>query len=491
MRAAGGRRRPLFRFFRASPKGEEESRVFATELLLIRLFASMAALTPMNSCSLATGPLAAAGGTPVAETPIVDSIPAPGEPSSWIHIRPGTPGSGDGSSWGAALPSLPARLERGKTYWIAAGSYATPDFASIADGDEWVQLRRATVSAHGSSGGWQDSFADGAVVLPPMAIAAPRIYLDGGTDTGMKCLGTYQSTVVEVKSDNVILRRIDIDGNFQMNQSGYHTGGAGTGLAIEGDDVSILGCAIHGVADDAVVVSRSSRLTFKNNKIYGMFGRGTGNGTGPCENGHSDGLELSNVSDSIFDGNLVLAPSEGMTTAALYLAEWGLNRNLLFCNNVFYRETSFAVYFFLAENIRFYNNTVWGTMEGGPWGGGAMIGGGVSGLDLSNNILLFARFADGVTWNSSLYVGSHNLFGKDLSAWPLQAGDKVAADPGFAGIPDADSTNFVSNAALGDFMPKAGSAALDSGAAIATVDHDAEGSPRPSGSACDIGALER
>jgi len=318
---------------------------------------------------------------------------------------------------------------------------------------------------------------------------------------GIRLIGEYYGTVITIAADNVYIRYFDIDGDFRADASGYHSGGAGTGLVVSGNSISVLDCRIHGVADDASAIYDSTDVLFKGNRIYGMYGQGTDNDSGPCYNGHSDGIELANVADSVFDGNYVLAPYRegGMVNAALYFADWmtsaaTYNRNLLFRNNVFYRDISFPVYIIQADNIRFYNNTVWGNLEGGAgWGGGLTIGEDVSRLVMKNNILLFVRFAHwnpAVTWDASRYSGSHNFFGTDARAWPLQTGDILASDPGFLSIPGAGSTSFYPNAAMSSFMLKPGSRAIDSGMSVEDNPEDALGARRPEGSGYDIGAFE-
>ena len=66
--------------------------------------------------------------------------------------------------------------------------------------------------------------------------------------------------------------------------------------------------------------------------------------SGPCYNGHSDGLELSDVSDIELVGNMVY---DVRSTAALFMDNWSGSKiyDLVAYNNVFYTpDTGFAVY---------------------------------------------------------------------------------------------------------------------------------------------------
>lgn len=97
-------------------------------------------------------------------------------------------GAGDGSSWGDALSGLPEALVRGARYYLAAGDYYDGPPADRyhshvlddpEDGDLAIGIYKATVAEHGDATDWEDSFADGAVRLGPVAIATGYYHLDG------------------------------------------------------------------------------------------------------------------------------------------------------------------------------------------------------------------------------------------------------------------------------------------------------------------------
>jgi hypothetical protein len=459
-----------------------------------------------SACGFSIGTLHSSNGPSASTSPSlpsepvnIDGIDTSGDnPADYVYVRAGLSSPGNGSSWSAALAALPSPLVRGKIYWLAGGSYNAPDFSTIANGEASVTIRQAGAEIHGSDDGWDDSFAASTVDFPPLYIHTDDIIMECATAKGITIQGTYQCTMIDIRAHGIILKNLDLDGNFAQNASYYHIAGAGYGMLIEGSDIIIAGCDIHGVADDAATIYNTYRLIFARNNIYDMFGCGTDRGTGPCNNGHSDGLELIAVHDSIFDGNFIKAPTRtaypDMTTAAVYFNDVSVdpsyyNTNLTFCNNVFYRQNSFAVYVYLAQNIRFYNNVIWGRSEGGAWGGGLVIGNTVSGLEISNNILFFIRFDpwdSSVVYNSALYSGSHNLFALDLGYWPLQDGDIVNANPGFSVIPAAGTDNFDPDADIEDFSLDHGSIAINKGMAIPSVTTDAAGNSRPIGGGYDI-----
>jgi len=412
-----------------------------------------------------------------------------------VYVRAGA--SGTGSSWSDALPALPAAPVRGKTYWMAGGTYAAPNFNTAVSGTSTIEIKHATVQLHGSGTGWQDSYAGTPTIFPDLVIGSAYVTLDGQSSGGIQVQGSYAGNAVTITSHHAILRNIDIDGRFATNASGYHVAGSGTGVQISGSDHEISNCLIHDIADDGVAVTAVTRLLFRNNRIYDLMGCGTDTGAGwngPVFNGHSDGLEVNQAVDSVFEGNFVVMTNVGGTTSAFYMMDTATStaqysRNLTIRNNVFYTQRSFAVYMYFVEGLSFVNNTVWGFNEGGPWGAGIAVCRGVTGLNLSNNIALFVRTAyDGTGFNAAQYTGDHNIFGMNVNEWPLASGDIVASSPGFVSVPGY--TSFNAAVTREGFKLVSGSPGVNAGKTVAAVTADIAGTARPLGGVYDIGAFE-
>ncbi len=423
--------------------------------------------------------------------------PATDNPANYVYVRAGASGSGE--NWSTALAALPEPLERGKVYWMAAGEYPSPSFAEIAQGDAWIQIRHATQESHGAELGWQASYAQQSIFPQNIDVSVDRVIINGQVEDGFKVLGEYgPSAALEVHANHVALLYIDIDGNFQANAAGYHIDGSANGLQLFRDDNVVAYCKIHDCADDGVAVGTSSRLLFKYNRVYRLMGKGNDGDppTGPYGNGHSDGLEIAALSDSIIEGNYVAMASRGGTTACLYFNDLpppaaARCSNLLIKNNVFYFDGSFAVYVFQAEGIQFVNNTVWGYYEGGRWGSGMVVGQDVNGLNLKNNIMLFVLFDpfdDSVNFNASRHSGSNNLFGYDLGDWPLATSDKVSSNVDFSGL--SGNPRVDESLAPTAFRLLSSSPAVNAGTADGAPSKDFEGTARPQGASIDIGAFE-
>lgn len=76
------------------------------------------------------------------------------------YVRAGA--SGNGSDWTNAYGSLPATLTRGDTYYLADGNYGSYAFDDAESGTQWITVKKAIQSDHGTDTGWQNSYGDGA-----------------------------------------------------------------------------------------------------------------------------------------------------------------------------------------------------------------------------------------------------------------------------------------------------------------------------------------
>jgi len=83
------------------------------------------------------------------------------------YVRSGASGSGNGSSWTNAYNGFgnnagqinPSSMSRGTTYWVAAGSYGSPNFSTADSGTAVITVQAATTSSHGPASDWSSSYA--------------------------------------------------------------------------------------------------------------------------------------------------------------------------------------------------------------------------------------------------------------------------------------------------------------------------------------------
>ena len=416
-------------------------------------------------------------------------------PDDCHYVRAGAQGAADGSSWTDAWPVLPDGLTPGHVYFVAAGVYPAVTLADAGTANATIRVLRATDADHGSAPDYDPAYGAGTADLGPLTITAPYVELDGRGST--RIVGAFQGAVATVDASNATLAGCDVDGNFTAGGSGNQIDGACTGIEVHGDGVVVRDNVVHDIADDGIVAYDSSGALFEGNRVHALRGCGTDGGCGPCYNGHSDGFEIFHVTSSQFVGNMVW---DVASTSAFFFGNWADElgngptdycKDVLLANNILYSyDTGFVAYIEDVDGVAVYDNVFWGQHQGAY--GGLSIGTNVTGLSLYNNVILSINYTHiGGSYDPAEHVGDYNAFGIALGQWPTQAHDIVAADPGFAGVPDVDGAE-VASPAPQDFSPAAGSPLRDAGyagdATVVVPAVDFFGTPRDA--TPNIGAIE-
>ena len=410
-----------------------------------------------------------------------------------LYVRPGGSGAQDGSDWSNALNGLPGTLQRDTVYWLAAGNYGSYTFDDGASGSDGITLRKATSQEHGTDTGWSASYGSGQAVFGPLDFRSDRYTLDGGEPNGIRTVGEWGTTAtVRAAGDYLVLRHVEIDGGLRTSGSTQTAGGC-NGANVSGQYIVLDRCDLHNIADDGLEIHSADHVKVLYSKIHGLQACGTDSScSGPCFNGHSDGIELSNTTDIELIGNMVY---DVHSTAAIFMDNYSGTKiyDLVAYNNVFYTpHTAFAVYLHRLDGAKFHNNIVWGRTQGDRYGGLAM-GQDVTNLEMYNNIILNVNYSHmGSTQNPSQHDLDYNLFGMIASGEYRASTNDVIANPDFAGIPLSGSLgdHKGSNVRLEDFIPGA-SEAIDTGTTAGSVPaYDIAGEERPQGSAPDRGVFE-
>ena len=455
---------------------------------MLVLLGLLAARAPVGSCGAAEDP----GSGPADLEGDDPSRIAPPRPKA-RYVRPGGGGAQDGSDWANAFSGVPSALERDTVYWLGAGNYGNYTFDDGASGQLGITLRKATAQAHGSDSGWSAAYGSGQAVFGPLRFNGSRYTLDGGEPNGLRTVGQMgTSATVDVGGSHIVLRHVEIDGGLQKS-NGKQTAGACNGSDINGDYVVFDRCEVHNIADDGLGVY-GDHIKVLYSKIHDLDGCGTDGGCGPCYNGHSDGLELSGVSDIELVGNMVY---DVRSNAALFMDNWSGSDvyDLVVYNNVFYSpDTGFAVYLQELHGAKVHNNIIWGKTQGSRYGGLSM-GQSVTNLEMSNNIILNINYSHmGASYDPNHHGLDYNLFGMIDSGEYWANTNELVGDPQFAGIPMSSNAgdHRGSNLTLDDFMLRAGSPAIDTGTVLVggLPSRDIVGEPRPKGKAWDRGPFE-
>ena len=100
------------------------------------------------------------------------------------YIRADAPAGGDGTDWERAWQQLPEDLVRGDTFYIADGYYPGYTFDDAEVGSLYIWILKATLEAHGTDIGWDDSYGDGQATWPGWNISKGRYIFDGITGQG-------------------------------------------------------------------------------------------------------------------------------------------------------------------------------------------------------------------------------------------------------------------------------------------------------------------
>jgi hypothetical protein len=128
------------------------------------------------------------------------------------YVRSGATGSGNGSDWTNAYPSLPQTLQRGSTYFVAAGSYGDYAFDDANSGSSYIEIRKATADNHGTDTGWQAAYGTGAARWGQLSFRTSYYKFNGVTGHGAD-VGQYgfQQDFTQRTSS---AKAFDVDGDF-------------------------------------------------------------------------------------------------------------------------------------------------------------------------------------------------------------------------------------------------------------------------------------
>ena len=415
-----------------------------------------------------------------------------------LYVLPGGSGARNGTDWANAISGLPGTLERDTVYWLGAGGYGAYTFDDAASGSTGITIRKATADMHGTETGWSAGLGDGAAAFGPLSFAAGRYTMDGGEPGGI--VVTYSgpmggsSSAVGVDGDNVVLRNMDVDGGVALS-GGVQTAGACSVVRVGGDNTVVDRSDLHDAADDGIEIQNAHGTKVFHSKIHALPACGTdGECSGPCFNGHSDGIEIINGDNTEIKGNMVY---DILSTAAMIVGDGGnpgaTTSNLDVQNNIFYTPaTGLTVQLWNVDGLEFHNNVVWGRTQGDRYGG-MWFGSDMFDVYAYNNIFVNINFTHGGgAYNASEHHLDYNLFGDlNTSEYPGSANDLVA-DPRFAGIPLSGNAadHKGSDLTLEDFVPAA-SEAIDTGTSSGRVPaYDIVGEKRPQGAATDRGVFE-
>jgi len=380
-------------------------------------------------------------------------------------VRPesGSYGRGDGADWANALAGMPSaasglwgegtgKIGAGETVLVAGGEYRTvwaPGASGTGEGNRLV-IRRATTADHGPAAGWQAAMDAEVRILGPGYISITGlayVTVDGVTEYGFYTASESNRGVVVRNCQHVVVAHVRVDGS--VNQDSYR----GMDLR-DSQDVTIRHSWISNTPNDNFLMIGMNGAVIEHCRL--------GPRIPPIDYPwHADLIEARNNTNVDFRFNSV---------------DWAPDGIFLFEGNV---------------NWRIYGNIFRGGGKATRTHSSNSPNGPVA---IHNNVfykayagIAYGSASTGEARNNVFYECLHFPFGgvtHDYNYYFNCGGDVTEANKLTGPDPFVDAANL-------DFHLKPGTAAVDSGAALAApFDIDAAGVQRPQGAGWDAGALE-
>jgi hypothetical protein len=320
------------------------------------------------------------------------------------YVRPGSTGANTGADWANAYTTLPTKLVRGDTYYLADGSYGAHVFNDAASGTSQIAIVKATPASHGTATGWSDTYGAGQATFTNWQIYTSYYRFDGQRRNADWWAGATSQYGLRVAGSSPV--RLDNGAgsganNLYFRYVDFKGGGRDTG---DGDDViygltgnsnlTFQDCALHD-SDRTIFLMRDNWQNLVVDHSY--LARNTST---PATHGEmlsmtdSTNVTWSNNVMEDIEGTAFIAGLNGGTAT-----NWRIFGNVAFHSAAYIADTgrkaghNFGVagFVFIANdasnnnqgnNFLVYNNTIANVQ--GTWSGVIIQSG--SGNDVRNNI---------------------------------------------------------------------------------------------------------
>ncbi len=163
---------------------------------------------------------------------------------------------------------------RGDTIWVGDGSYGAVTFNTPINGTQYITVKKATASAHGTETGWDNTYGDGVATFTGVwDITTSYWDIDGVTgggpgswDSGLGFKISSTGRLIEIQGaiSNIFLRHIEATDASGANITGqtdclYATGGA--------SNITVQYNYWHDVSSTGILSRNSNGLTFEFSKF--------------------------------------------------------------------------------------------------------------------------------------------------------------------------------------------------------------------------------
>lgn len=416
--------------------------------------------------------------------------------SSDYYIRAGAAGTNSGTDWTNAFPAFPSSYSRGDTYYIASGTYAgNVNIVSSESGSAWIFFKKAIVSTHGTTTGWNDSYAKGqAVINGRLYIKNSYIDFDGVTGSGNSGHGIKVSAgscspggVIQLNSgiSHIHVHHLEATAIFESATSCdiFYQNNAG----ISASDIHITHSWLHESSRNGVTIGGHKGTGWADGDLGFLFEYNRLERTGGCTNPdtHGQGVQggyRSTQEYHVFRGNTFKDIIGSADIAYLGMTE---NNHIRIFNNVFASSGKPGDYWVSpaviwihdaggasANNIGMYNNTFYNIYRAQIqiWPNGR-------GNESLNNLYI----------NNFFSAPSSGITSRYNSYYANTGGGVPMGETG----QQNEKSNPVANVVGEDFRLVYGARAINNGTSLNSYfNTDMVGTTRPQGSSWDIGAYE-
>jgi hypothetical protein len=128
------------------------------------------------------------------------------------YIRSGATGLNNGSDWQNAWTALPGSLVRGNMYYVADGIYGNYIFDDATSGSQYIEIRKATETDHGTDVGWSPAYGDGVAFWGQLSFQTSYYVFDGVKGYGRD--GEMYGFQQDFTNRSSPAKALDIDGDY-------------------------------------------------------------------------------------------------------------------------------------------------------------------------------------------------------------------------------------------------------------------------------------
>ncbi|MDD5031577.1 MAG: hypothetical protein PHR36_00850 [Patescibacteria group bacterium] len=335
------------------------------------------------------------------------------------YVRAGATGLNNGSDWTNAWTNLPATLARGDTYYIADGAYSSYTFDDAVSGTQYITIKKAIESDHGTDAGWNSSYGDGQAVFD----ASIRFYTSfwefngqvgggqGSWDSGYGFKITTQSDVNGTKlasvynnSSNISIRHTDMV--FEGDIGGTTAWDHDAFYALGGSDILLSYCSFKHSGRVHLLTQDINRLTLEHSYLYRNRECALQH-SAPWADSGSDNIVIKN---NFFRENMGTAWLDILSRGSFAVSDnWEIYGNIFLGGGREYNVTNGTIVVINgqeANNWKIYNNT-FANIDGAY---------GVTGI----------AFANGVTTSGGHQIYNNIWYNCENSSYSFASGDTTS-----------------------------------------------------------------